>query len=134
MSNRIPWTVQHLITATEDFTGAAPLGAKTSGANIHSPLTSYAASAAGGLFVQDCERPVWIERVHLKLGGQSAWTLTLFDEAGTAMGLIASGTNETNYTLVGSNRILWLPEERLKLVTTDMTAAGIARVTVRDAT
>lgn len=87
------------------------------------------ASAGGGLVAPDHNKPLAVERIWLSMGGQSAWSIKLVNEAGTEIGTIASGTNEASYMLALASRFLLLPGESLKVSTTGMTSAGVLRTT-----
>lgn len=88
------------------------------------------ASQTGGLVAPEHNKPLVVERIWLSMGGQSAWSIKLVNEAGTEIGTLASGTNEASYMLALASRFLLLPGESLAVSTTGMTSAGVLRVTV----
>jgi hypothetical protein len=127
------FTVEHVITAGQQFTGAAsggaltsPSGADNSGGDFHK-LYTYATSNAGGLInpVTPGTLPArvrMIERIGITMSGQSAWSIQLLDQADAVRQTPWSGTTETTYSFVGPRPIV--PGEKLKMTTTGMTGAG----------
>jgi len=129
-----PFGIRHVITAGQQFTGAASGGAMT----LADGVFKYATSAAGGLF--DPTALALIEgqgscsyevlQVEVEFGGQSSWTLHLLDADDNAV-LVLSGTTETDLLHSTSERLVLLPGEKLKLVTTGASAAMRATVKLR---
>ncbi len=132
MSRRY-FTVEHVITAGQQFTGAvsggaltSPSGADNVGGESHK-LFTYATSTAGGLVNPVtpgtyAARVRQIERFGITMSGQSAWSIQILDQANAVRQTPWSGTTETTYSFVGPRPLL--PGEKLKLVTTGMTGAG----------
>ncbi len=137
-------TIQHVITATNQFTGAASAGALTSPAGASSDggadhtLYAYATDTAGGLFNPATNgtrgaRLRTFERLTIKFGGQSAWQVDILDEAnGTRVAKLFAGTTEVAFCTTEEDRFVLLPGEKLKLTTTGMTATGVACATFSD--
>ena len=129
-----PVAIRQEITATNDFDGTAPSGAPTFSNDIY----AYIAEAAGGLFdptdttnyaFPQGEALELID-VGLKLGGQSAWALSMVDPDANER-VIFSGTNETSFASTEETQVIILPGGKLKLTTTGATAALIASLVIR---
>lgn len=118
-------TIQHRISAGQQFTGTAAAGALS---RTHG-IEDYAAAAAGGLFDFGHSVATPVRYIAIKFGGQSAWTLKLVDADGVVLGTVLSGTNETTKYAQLTDLVL-MPGDKLKLETTGATTAMQARVTV----
>lgn len=122
-------TIQQAISAGNDFDGAAPGGALTT-----SPegIESYAESDAGGLFEFGNQYPVEVVQIQIILGGQLTWSISVVDDDDDEI-VLWSGTTEADFHTTAADRIVLLPGQALKLVTSTASAAMKARVSVEAA-
>lgn len=119
-------TIEHKITAGQQFTGAAPAGAHS----VVDGVETFAASNAGGLFdFGQGSGGIEIKQVFIKLGAQASWSLSVIDSDATAT-VVESGTNEATFAKINWGLILF-KGEKLKLVTVGASGAMKARVTTR---
>lgn len=117
-------TIEQNILAGSQFTGAAPASVPILG----NDLERYVPGVVGGLFTFNHDKPMRIEQISIKFGGQASWTLNLVD-ANAIETLLLSGTSEVS--LVNSVLRPWLLQgQRLKLVTVGATTAMMARISV----
>jgi hypothetical protein len=107
--------ISHEIQAGSQFTGAAPSTAYSDAEGVR----WFAADTVGGLFDLGDLYHMIIKRVHIQLGGQSSWTLSMTD--GVRSIVVAEGTAETHVDEVD---LAIVPKGwNLKLVTAGATQA-----------
>jgi len=117
--------IQQRISATDDFDGTLPPGTPASLADI----TRFPEAATGGLFDFGIASPHVIRSCEIKLGGQSAWSVSKKDSEGAEI-VIWSGTTEATFFSSDSDRPLLYQDETLLLRTTGATGALKCRVAV----
>lgn len=120
-------TIEQKITATNQFNGAAPVGAAVLG----NDMESFPAGAVGGLFDFANTGPIQVEQISIKLGGQTSWTLNLVDVDAVEV-LVLSGTTEAS-VFDSTTKPYLLQGQKLKLDTVGATTAMRARMSVRRA-
>ncbi len=120
------YAIKQIITATNDFDGAA---ATTTPADADG-IRVYPTDTVGGLFDPLTEMgasgiPIEVVNFQVRFGGQTSWTLSLVDVLGEVV--ITSGTTETSFFYdPDSETIVLLPGQTLKLVTTGASTAMYA--------
>lgn len=123
--------IKQLITATNDFDGQLP--STTPAYDAATRLETFPTDTQGGLFDFEQTEPIVVTGVDLKLGGQTTWTLSrVHSDASEVVWLVSVPPPETSVVVGGSDEQLrLLPGQKLKLVTTNATAALEATVMVR---
>lgn len=117
--------IQQKISATDDFDETLPVGTPV----FEKDIKRFPAAAAGGLFDFGLSQPHEVVAVELKLGGQSAWSIKKRDSDGEDF-LLWSGTTETGFVKLSSERVLLTEDELILVSTTGATGALTCRVAV----
>lgn len=102
------------VNSSHNWNGTAPPGTPVPGSDI---VKKYPIADTGGLFDFEITSPHWISSIQLVLGGQTTWTLSILDEDGAEV-VVWSGTTETSFVALESDRALLLEDQTLKLVST----------------
>jgi len=118
-------TIQQQITAGNDFDGTAPAGTPTRDKDIE----AYPPEAAGGLFDFLLKNPAEIASIELILVGQSSWSISKKDVDGAEL-VLWTGTTETSFITIDSDRMVITEEQLLLVRTTGATGALKARISV----
>jgi len=113
-------TQMQQITAGSQFNGAAPTTAVTSG----NGKRTFATDTVGGLFALGPTEPGHVMGVALYADGANdldggTWVISKVTAEGDDFELF-SGTTETEFASDASERVLMLPGESIKVVTTGM--------------
>lgn len=119
-------TFEQRVTAGNDFDGATPDGTPVAANNIE----SWPEDVKGGKFdfdPYDCNQPLWVRSVELKLGGQTAWTVHKKDAEGEEL-LILCGTDETDFLTTLQDSFIVTAKQCLIVRTTGATGKLLARV------
>jgi len=118
-------TQMQQIAAGSQFDGTAPTGTKTSATG----KVSFPEAATGGLFDIGPVDPGHVMGISLYAAGAGdlagaaqTWTISKITAEGDEHKLF-SGTTETEFVMHANQRFLMLPKEKIKVVTTGMTAA-----------
>jgi len=119
-------TFQQTVAAGNDFDGTIPAGSLTRANNIE----EWPPGPAGGLFdfdPYDCDQPLWVRSIELKLGGQTAWTVHKRDKDGDEL-LILCGTDETDFLTTLADSFIITAKQSLVVRTAGASAKLICRV------
>ena len=119
-------TFEQRISAGSDFDGTTPAGDIVRGDNIE----AWPESSAGGLFdfdPFDCNQPLFVRSVELKLGGQSVWTVHKKDKDGDEL-LILCGSDETDFVTTQADSFIITAKQSLVVRTTGATGKLLCRV------
>lgn len=118
--------IQQEITAGNDFDGTLPSTDPTQESDYQK---KFPEDTAGGLFDFELDNPAEIFSIELQLGGQSSWQIVKRDIDGDDT-VIWSGSTETSFITLASDRILITEGELLLLTTTGATAQLKAKIAV----
>jgi len=115
--------IQQTISATDDFDGTLPPGTPA----LSDDIKRFPVAATGGLFDFEITSPHIIRSCEIRLGGQSAWSVSKKDSEGDEI-VIWSGAGETTFFSSDSDRPLMYEKETLLLRTTGATAVLKCRI------
>ncbi len=107
---------QQIVSAGNNFDGTDPGTTPVVNSAFEK---SWPIATHGGLFDFAQRGPVLVD-VQLILGGQSTWSLSLVHSTGAEL-VLWSGTNETSFATLESDRTLMLAGQTLKFRTTGTT-------------
>jgi hypothetical protein len=119
-------TFEQHVTAGSDFDGTTPDGDIVRANN----LESWPEDVKGGLFdfdPYDCDQPLWVRSVELKLGGQSAWTVHKKDADGCEL-LILCGSDDTDFITTLADSFIITAKQCLIVRTTGATGKLLCRI------